>query len=60
MSLHEEAIDGIYVTERINGWWVSVRYGSGREEHHGPYADEELARNEAELLGAEERRPDDE
>ena len=45
-----EPIDEVIVTERFNGWWVSVRYDSGQEEHHGPYLDEESAHQEAMLL----------
>lgn len=47
-----EPIDEIFITERFNGWWVSVRYGTGQEEHHGPYLDEESAHQEAMLLSA--------
>lgn len=52
-AMHElEPIDEVFVTERFNGWWVSVRYDSGQEEHHGPYLDEESAHQEAMLLSA--------
>jgi hypothetical protein len=50
--MHEQAIDEVIVTERVNGWWVSVRYGSGHEEHHGPYLDEDSALAEADILSA--------
>jgi hypothetical protein len=43
----ETGVDAVYVTERVNGWWVSVRFASGNEEHHGPYLDEDSAREEA-------------
>jgi hypothetical protein len=46
----QSAIQAIFVTERVNGWWVSVRYTSGHEEHHGPYIDEDSAASEAVLL----------
>jgi hypothetical protein len=52
-AMHEsngDAVDAVYVTERINGWWVSVRYESGHEVHHGPYIDEESAHIEADLV----------
>jgi len=43
-------LDAVFITERVNGWWVSVRYASGHEEHHGPYIDEDSAQSEAVLL----------
>lgn len=58
--MHDEQVDDVMITERINGWWVSVRYGSGHEEHHGPYLDQDSAVSEAELLQATPTRiPDD-
>jgi hypothetical protein len=45
-----QAIDAVIISERINGWWVSVRYASGHEEHHGPYLDEDSAQSEAALI----------
>ncbi len=58
--MRETEVEDVYITERVNGWWVSVRYGSGHEEHHGPYLDEEIARNEAAQFSAEaQRRTDD-
>jgi len=51
--MHESEVEAVYITERVNGWWVSVRYSSGHEEHHGPYLDQDTAQNEAELLQAE-------
>jgi hypothetical protein len=57
--MQESSVESIYVTERFNGWWVSVRYESGHEEHHGPYIDEESAHTEAELLSNEKLRQDD-
>ncbi|HYI14489.1 MAG TPA: hypothetical protein VEX37_03790 [Thermomicrobiales bacterium] len=47
--------DSIVVTERVNGWWVSVRDDSGHEEHHGPYPDQESAESEADLLSKQPR-----
>lgn len=43
----QRAIDAVFITDRVNGWWVSVRYASGYEEHHGPYLDEDSAQSEA-------------
>ena len=50
----------IIITERVNGWWVSVRDASGHEEHHGPYKDQMSAEAEADLLGAQKKQPDQE
>lgn len=50
IDMQEEYAESIVVTERINGWWVTVRDTSGHEQHHGPYVDQETARNEADLL----------
>jgi hypothetical protein len=44
--------EAIVITERVNGWWVTVRDESGHEEHHGPYTDETSAEREADLLAA--------
>jgi hypothetical protein len=46
-------IDAVYITERVNGWWVSIRYQSGEEVHHGPYLDEDSARDAAEQFEGE-------
>ena len=51
--MQESSVESIYVTERVNGWWISVRYESGYEEHRGPYLDEDSANAEAEQLSAE-------
>lgn len=45
-----DTIDSIIITERVNGWWVTVRYRAGHEEHHGPYDDETTAQQEADLI----------
>ncbi len=55
--MDEGNVDSIIVTERVNGWWVSVRDESGHEEHHGPYPDQESAETEANLLSAQKQRP---
>jgi hypothetical protein len=54
--MDEDTVKSIRVTERVNGWWVSVRRQSGHEEHHGPYPDQDSAKAEADLLSAEEPR----
>ena len=41
----------VLLVERINGWWVQENLGDGQHRLHGPYPDEETARNEAALLG---------
>lgn len=46
----QSQIEDVTVTERVNGWWVTVRHASGHQKHHGPYIDEESARVEADLL----------
>ena len=51
--MDEDTVKSIQVTERVNGWWVSVRHQSGHEEHHGPYPDQESAEIEADLLSAQ-------
>jgi hypothetical protein len=56
-QLDEDTVKSILVTERVNGWWVSVRHQSGHEEHHGPYPDQKSAEAEAGLLAGEEPRP---
>jgi len=48
-----QAIDSIVITERVNGWWVTVRFQAGNEEHHGPYDDETSAQREADLVASE-------
>lgn len=57
--MEEGNVESIHITERVNGWWVSVRYESGHEEHHGPYNDQESAETEAELLSAQKPQPED-
>jgi hypothetical protein len=51
--MDEDTVESIRVTERVNGWWVSVLYQSGHEEHHGPYPDRASAETEADLLSAQ-------
>jgi hypothetical protein len=48
--MQDEHVEAVIITERVNGWWVSVRYDSGHEEHHGPFLDEDSARSEAYLF----------
>jgi hypothetical protein len=43
----EPDVDRVIITERPNGWWVTVEHSGGSKEHHGPYVDEELAQIEA-------------
>jgi hypothetical protein len=50
--MNEDKPEAIVITERINGWWVTVRDETGHEVHHGPYDDEASARREADLLAA--------
>ena len=50
--MNEDRPEAIVITERINGWWVTVRDETGHEVHHGPYDDEASARREADLLAA--------
>jgi hypothetical protein len=57
--MDEGNVESINVSERVNGWWVSVRFESGHEEHHGPYLDQESAETEAERLSAEKLRSAD-
>lgn len=54
--MNEEPVASVSIIERSNGWWVSVRYASGHEEHHGPYQDEERAQSEADLLSERQSR----
>lgn len=51
--MEDRTIDGVQVSQRINGWWVSVRYDTGEEVHHGPYLTEDDAREEAALIRGE-------
>lgn len=55
--MEEDIVESVMITERVNGWWVSVRHHSGHEEHHGPYPDQESAAAEADVLAAQEHRP---
>jgi hypothetical protein len=51
-SMNEATPEAIVITQRVNGWWVTLRDETGHEEHHGPYDDEPSARREADLLAA--------
>jgi hypothetical protein len=46
-AMNEADVDKVIITERPNGWWVSVEHPGGHKEHHGPYVDHELAEIEA-------------
>jgi len=46
-------VERVIISERPNGWWVTVERPDGHKEHHGPYVDEELARIEANTFSDE-------
>jgi hypothetical protein len=50
--MQDDRVEHVIITERVNGWWVSVRYDSGHEQHYGPYIDEDSARSEAYMYSA--------
>lgn len=41
----------VIITERPNGWWVTVNDAAGAQEQHGPYATLEAAEAEAAHYG---------
>jgi len=45
--MQDSDVEHVVITERPNGWWVTVERPGGSKEHHGPYVDEDLARIEA-------------
>lgn len=57
--MDDEKVESVTVSERINGWWITVRHPSGHEEHHGPYPDKQRAQTEADLLADQPERCSD-
>lgn len=45
----------VTIVERINGWWVQEATADGQQRLHGPYPDEQTARDEADLMGGADR-----